>query len=216
LIAHSTLVTPSELIVLKETDTAVAYCPVASQWKGNAVAPALMMRELGIRFGIGTDGTRSDAFRLVDAAEACQRIAFGLAVGDFSGGAGWTWLDHATAGGADAAGIGRLTGAIKSGQAADFLIVDIDIPELTPSWDLAWELVRLGNRDQIAAVFVSGKLRLWRGWPADWDGRALLREVRERAGAAVAKAPIHRIHPFSREHRAASPGRYARKEAPEV
>jgi len=206
LIAHSTLVTPSELIMLKETDTAVAYCPVASQWKGNSVAPALMMRELGIRFGIGTDGTRSDAFRLVDAAEACRRIAFGIPVGDFSVGGGWTWLDHATTGGADAAGIGRRTGVIKAGQTADFLIIDIDIPELTPSWDLAWELVRLGNRDQIIAVFVGGKLRLWRGWPLDWDGRALLDEVRERASAAVARASIHRIHPLSHEHRAASLG----------
>jgi cytosine/adenosine deaminase-related metal-dependent hydrolase len=70
-----------------------------------------------------------------------------VAVGDFSGGAGWTWLDHATTDGAEAAGIGRHTGKIKSGLAADFLIVDIDVPELTPSWDLTWELVRLGNRD---------------------------------------------------------------------
>jgi 5-methylthioadenosine/S-adenosylhomocysteine deaminase len=201
LIAHSTLVSPSELIMLKETDTAVAYCPVASQWKGNAVAPALMMNKLGIRFGLGTDGTRSDAFRLVDAAEACQRIAFGIAAGDFSSGAGWTWLDHATAGGAGAAGVGRFTGSLKAGFAADFLIVDIDVPELTPSWDLTWELVRLANRDQIIAVFVDGKLRLWRGWPPDWDGRALLREVRGRAAAAVAKAPIHRVHPVSNARR---------------
>jgi hypothetical protein len=67
---------------------------------------------------------------------------------------------------------------------------------VTPSWDLIWELVRLGNRDQIIAVFVDGKLRLWRGWPLDWDGRALSRDVRERAAAAVAKAPIHRVHLF--------------------
>jgi cytosine/adenosine deaminase-related metal-dependent hydrolase len=204
LIAHSTLVTPAELLLLKESDTAVAYCPVASQWKGNAVAPALMMRELGIRISLGTDGTRSDGFRLVDAAEACQRVAFGMGVGDFSGGAGWTWLGSATSGGADAAGIGGRTGTIKPGLAADFLIVDIDVPELTPSWDLAWELVRLGNRDQIVAVFVGGKLRLWQGWPPDWDGRALLREVRQRAPEAVAKAPIHRVHPPSRDHRAAT------------
>jgi 5-methylthioadenosine/S-adenosylhomocysteine deaminase len=92
LIAHSTLVTPTELAMLKETDTAIAYNPVASQWKGNAVAPATLMATLGIRFGIGTDGTRSDGFRLVDAAEATQRIAFGLATGDSlaaAAGLGW-------------------------------------------------------------------------------------------------------------------------------
>jgi 5-methylthioadenosine/S-adenosylhomocysteine deaminase len=163
LIAHTTLVTPTELAMLKETDTAIAYNPAASQWKGNAVAPATLMATLGIRFGIGTDGTRSDGFRLVDAAEATQRIAFGLATGDFSCG-----------------------GEIAPGFAADCLLVDIDVPEFSPSWDLTWELVRLGNRDQIVAVLVAGRLRLWR----------------ERARDAVGRAPIQRIHPVSSEHRA--------------
>ena len=72
---------------------------------------------------------------------------------------------------------------------------------LQPSFDLAWELVRLANRDQVVAVFVSGKMRLWRGWPADWDGRALMQQVKELAHDAVSKAPIQRIHSHSAEHR---------------
>jgi 5-methylthioadenosine/S-adenosylhomocysteine deaminase len=202
LIAHSTLVTPPELMVLARTDTAVAYNPVASTWKGNAVAPAEMMAELGIRFGIGTDGTRSDAFRMIEAAETLQRIAFGIGVGDFSCGGGWTWLDRATHGAADAVGLKGIAGEIAVGAAADLLIVDVSLPEFTPSWDLDWELVRFGNRDQIVAVLVAGKLRLWRGWPADWDAHDLLAKVRAIAGDAVAHAPIKRIHPTAREHRA--------------
>jgi len=205
LIAHATLVTPPELELLRRTDTAVAYNPVASQWKGNGVAPAELMHVLGIRFGIGTDGTRSDGFRLLDAAEATQRIAFGLAVGDSSCGGGWTWLDHATRAGADAVGLGAKTGEIALGKAADFLLVDLEVPEFTPSWDLAWELVRLGNRDQIEAVFVDGRLRLWQGWPVTWDGRALVRQVAELARQAVERAPIQRIHPSSTEHRRQRP-----------
>ena len=201
LIAHATLVTPRELRRLRETDTAVAYNPVASQWKGNAVAPAETMHEMGIRFGIGTDGTRSDGFRLIDAAEAVQRTSFGIPVGDFSCGGGWIWLEHATRAGADAVGLKGITGAIATGHRADYLLIDIDVPELQPSWDLTWELVRLGNRDQIVAVVVDGRLRLWRGWPVDWDGRALMREVAATARAAVAAAPIHRVHPVSSAHR---------------
>ena len=201
LIAHATLVTPHELRMLRDTGTAVSYNPVASAWKGNAVAPALQMAELGIRFGLGTDATRSDAFRLVDAAETAQRLAFGLATGDFSCGAGWTWLDHATHAGADAVGLGEVTGEIAVGKRADFLVVDIDGPELCPSFDLGWDLVRLGNRDQIDAVFVDGALRLWRGWPLDWDGRALVAEVRELATRAVERSPIQRIHAPSPQHR---------------
>lgn len=197
LIAHGTLVTPHELRILQDTDTAVSYNPVASQWKGNAVAPALQMAEMEIRFGLGTDATRSDGFRLVDAAEYAQRLAFGLDIGDFSSGAGWTWLDHATHEGARAVGLGGFSGEIAIGHRADFLIVDIDVPELCPSIDLGWDMVRLGNRDQIEAVFVDGAMRLWRGWPIDWDGRALMHDLREHAARAIASAPIQRIHPTS-------------------
>ena len=197
LIAHGTMVTPHELRLLKDTDTAVAYNPVASQWKGNAVAPALQMAESGIRFGLGTDATRSDGFRLLDAAEYAQRLAFGLGIGDFSMGGGWTWLDHATHGAADAIGAGGLLGEIAPGRRADFLVVDVDVPELCPAIDLDWDLLRLGNRDQIDAVFVEGRMRLWRGWPVDWDGPALVAELRELASRAIAAAPIQRIHPHA-------------------
>jgi cytosine/adenosine deaminase-related metal-dependent hydrolase len=197
LAAHATLVTPNEVALLRDTDTAVSYNPVASSWKGNAVAPALQMHSLGIRVGLGTDGTRSDAFRLMDAAETAQRFAFGIPIGDFSMGAGWTWLAMATESGAEAARLDRITGRIAPGLAADCLFIDLDVPELTPSWDLPWELVRLANREQIEAVIVQGKLRLWRGWPIDWDARAMMSRAQDIARRAVAAAPIQRIHPTS-------------------
>lgn len=201
LLAHATLLTPREARLVRERGAAVAYNPVASAWKGNAVLDALALHEQGVPFGLGTDGTRYDGFRLLDAAEATQRIAFGLARGDSSCGGGWTWLEHATSGGARAVGLGGVTGAIEQGRAADFLLLDLDVPELQPSWDLGWELVRLADRSQVQAVFVAGRLRLWQGWPVDWDARALMRQVRELAREDIARAPIQRVHPTSADHR---------------
>lgn len=202
LAAHVTLATPSELSLLKDQGAAVSYNPVASSWKGNAVAPALQMATMGIRMGLGTDGTRGDGFRLLDAAETAQRLTLGMTVADFSVGAGWTWLAMASAWGADAAHLGRITGKIAKGMQADFLLIDIDVPELTPSWDLGWELVRLANRSQIEAVFVQGKMRLWQGWPLDWDAKALMQKAKVRAHQTVSAAPIQRIHPNSATARA--------------
>ena len=195
LLAHCTMLAPDEVLRLRDSGSAVAINPVASQWKGNAVAPTGLLAALKVRLGLGTDGTRSDAFRLMDAGEANERITSGLANGDSSCGGGRLWLDLATAGGADAIGLGRVTGRIEVGKAADFLLVDLDVPELTPSWDLRWELVRLAARDQIVSVHVGGKLRLWQGWPIDWDARALLADVRRTANDSVARAPIHKVHP---------------------
>jgi cytosine/adenosine deaminase-related metal-dependent hydrolase len=97
-----------------------------------------------------------------------------------------------------------ITGRIEAGLAADCLLVDLDVPELAPSWDLPWELVRLAHRDQIEAVFVQGKLRLWRGMPIDWDAREMMMRAREIARRAISAAPIHRIHPTSIAARSAA------------
>ncbi|MEV6837759.1 amidohydrolase family protein [Streptomyces sp. NPDC051133] len=197
LAAHATLLTPAEVTLLADSGAAVSYNPVASAWKGNAVAPATAFAERGIRFGLGTDGTRGDGFRLADAAEFAQRLGYGLASGDSSCGAGWTWLERATSGGADAVGLGRRTGRVAVGAAADFLLVDLTGPEMQPSWDLPWELVRRGNRDQLTAVFVAGRMRLWRGWPPDWDGPALVRRAAELSRSVVGRARVTRTHPTS-------------------
>jgi cytosine/adenosine deaminase-related metal-dependent hydrolase len=204
LLAHATLVTPEELAMLRDTGAAVSYNPVASAWKGNAVAPAHLMDVLGIRLGLGTDGTRSDAFRLLDHAESAQRFAFGLGVGDSSCGAGWKWLELGTRHGARVLGMDSITGDIAAGKSADFLLVDLDVPEMTPSWDLTWELVRLCNRSQIMAVFVGGRLQLLDGWPVDWDGKALMDQVADVAQRVVAAAPIRKLHDFTADHRRAS------------
>ena len=201
LLAHATLLAPSELSLLADTGAAVAYNPVASAWKGNAVLDAIQLHERGVPFALGTDGTRYDAFRLLDAAESAQRFTTGLARGDSSCGGGWLWIDHGTHLGAQAAGLQRTTGAIREGLAADFLLLDLDVPEMQPSWDLTWEVVRLADRAQLEAVFVAGRLRLWQGWPTDWDARALLAKVREIARDDIARAPIQRVHPIADEHR---------------
>jgi cytosine/adenosine deaminase-related metal-dependent hydrolase len=204
LLAHATLLTPSELRLLQSTGAGVAYNPVASQWKGNAVLDALQLHAQGVPFALGTDGTRYDGFRLLDAAEATQRVTFGLARGDSSCGGGWVWLDHATHAAAAATGLGQVTGAIAEGLAADFLLLDLDVPEMQPSWDLSWEVVRLADRSQLEAVFVNGALRLWQGWPVDWDARALLARVRTIAREDIRRAPIQRVHLTADEHRRAA------------
>ncbi|MFI0154312.1 amidohydrolase family protein [Streptomyces lydicus] len=193
--AHATLLTPSETRLLADSGAAISYNPVASAWKGNGVAHATLLAAMGVRFGMGTDGTRGDGFRMIDSGETAQRLAYGMAAGDSVCGAGRTWLEHATSGSADALGLGGVTGEIAAGKAADFLVVNLEVPELTPSYDLPWELVRLANRDQIAAVVVGGKLRLWHGWPTDWDGPALVARAAKLGPEVVRRAKLQRVEP---------------------
>ncbi|ETX27696.1 amidohydrolase family protein [Roseivivax isoporae] len=198
---HCTLVTDHEIEILRETGSAVSYNPLASAWKGDRVAPALGFAARGVRFGIGTDSTRSDALRLLESAETAQRLSQGMQNADFSCGAAWTWIDGATRGSADAAGLAGVTGQIVAGQRADFLVLDRRQPEVTPSWDFEWELVRLYNRDQIDAVVVDGRCIMEGSRPVGWDSEEFLKSNRKRAQDAVSAAPIIRCHGRSADFR---------------
>lgn len=204
LIAHATLTTPSEVVLLRETDTAVSYNPLASMWKGNAVAPALSYLRQNIRVGLGSDATRNDGFRLLDAAEACQRLVYALPVDDFSCGAGWIWLDAATRGGASAAGLGDITGSLEPGKEADFLILDMSAPEVLPSWDFTWELVRFYDRTHLRCVVIGGVPTVIDGRAIQFDGETFVADSKAYTERRVRTAGVTRIHGPSRHHRPAA------------
>jgi 5-methylthioadenosine/S-adenosylhomocysteine deaminase len=201
LIAHATLAAAHEIRMLKDTDTAVAYCPVASMWKGNAVAPVLDYFAHGIRVGLGSDATRNDGFRMIDAAEAAQRIAYGMPRDDFSCGAGWRWFDAATLGGASAALLDTEVGAVATGLKADFLLLDGTGPEVLPSWDLAWELVRFHDRADILATFVDGEPAVVDGRATRFDSEAFVKEELGPGMQAIRDANLLRLHGDSEMHR---------------
>ena len=201
LVHHAAVVTDSEVELLAQSRAGISYNPVACQWKLDAVAPAMEYAERGMRMGLGTDSTRSDAFRMIDAAESCQRIAYGMRVMDFSCGAGWTWVDAATRGGADVCGLGEVTGQLAAGYRADFLLLDMATPEVLPSWDFEWELVRFYNRDQIDVVVIDGAPVMASGRALDWDQEAFLEESLPKAIATVEAADIVRRHGPSADYR---------------
>jgi 5-methylthioadenosine/S-adenosylhomocysteine deaminase len=194
LIAHATLATGAEAEMLRQSDTAVAYNPVAGVWKGNAVAPALDYMLRGIRVGLGSDATRNDGLRMIDAAEACQRIAFGMPRDDFSCGAGWRWVFAATQGGADAALLGEDVGALVPGRRADFLLLDGRGPEVRPRWDLSWEIVRFFDRADILATFVDGEPVQIGGRTTRLDSEAFLDAAEPEGVACVDAAGLIRLH----------------------
>jgi cytosine/adenosine deaminase-related metal-dependent hydrolase len=207
LIAHATLVTPSEVVLLRETDSAVSYNPVASMWKGNAIAPALTYIRQNIRVGLGSDVTRNDGFRMLEAAETCQRLTDAMAVDDFSCGAGWVWVDAATRVGASAAGLGDVIGSLEKGKQADFLILDLSAPEVLPSWDFTWELVRFFDRSNLLCVVVAGEPTILHGKAVKFDSEAFVSTYKAYAQARIPNAGVVRIHGPSRRHRPGAPSR---------
>lgn len=201
LLHHTTLVSEPEIELIVESDTATSYNPLASIWKGNAVAPALRFAQRGVRFGIGSDTTSADAFKNLMNAEACQRIEHALPVADFSCGAAWTWVDAATTQGADATGANGDHGPLSVGMAADFLVLDMMRPECLPSHDFEWELVRYYNRDQVSAVVINGKPVMYNGQPQGWSVDELVKQALPVAKTITTVDGITRCHGSSDGYR---------------
>jgi len=187
-LAHAVLTTHAELRLLAESGAGVVYVPLASLWKGNGVARIAAMDALGVRLALGTDATGYDGFRTLFAADALQRIVNDLPFDDFRGIPAERWLAIATAGGADVAGLGAVTGRLAAGAEADLLVVRTDRPELTPSWDPPSELVRLAGATIVEEVFVVGEPVLREGQPTAWDAGALLAEVERLAAETLGRA----------------------------
>lgn len=201
LLHHTTLVSEPEIELIVQSDTATSYNPLASIWKGNAVAPAMRFAQRGVRFGIGSDTTSADAFKNLMAAEACQRVEHGMPVADFSCGAAFTWVNAATEQGALATGGEAEHGPLQPGMAADFLLLDMMAPECLPSHDFEWELVRYYNRDQVAAVVVNGHARMINGVPQGWSVEELRSQGLSAARKITSAEGITRCHGVSSAYR---------------
>ncbi len=107
--AHGIWFDDRELRTLQETRTGVAHCPSSNMRLGSGIARIKEMRELGIRVGLGVDGSASNdsSDMLGEARNALllQRVRYGsdaLSARDV--------LSLATHGGADLLGIRRIPG----------------------------------------------------------------------------------------------------------
>lgn len=92
-----------------------------------------------------------------------------------------------------------MTGSIAEGLRADFLVVGCEEPEVLPSWDPEWELVRHYDRTNLRAVFVDGEAMLMDGRPVGWDLDRFMDEAADAGRRAVRNAEMRLIGRDRRE-----------------
>ena len=123
--AHCVHVDEGEIRTLKESGAGVAHNPTSNLKLGSGVAPVAKMLELGVPVGIGTDGPASN--NDLDMFEE-MRLAALLAKGigkDPTALPARDALAMATRVGAEAIGLGEITGSLEPGKRADLIVVDL-------------------------------------------------------------------------------------------
>lgn len=152
--AHCVKLDGSEIELFARSGTGVAHCPCSNCRLGSGIAPVRLMRDAGVKVGLGVDGSASnDAGNLVAEARQAmllQRVARGAdAMGVREA------LEIATLGGARVLGRDDC-GALVPGMRADVAVWDMTGVESAGAWDPVAALLLCGPT-RVRDLFVEGK-----------------------------------------------------------
>jgi 8-oxoguanine deaminase len=127
---HAHMVHPadSEIPRLGQTHTGIAHCPSSNMRLASGIAPIGLLREAGVRVGLGVDGSASnDSSHLL--AEARQALLLHRVMGNPAATTAREMLWLATRGGAAVLGRDDI-GFLAPGMAADFIGYRLDTLDL--------------------------------------------------------------------------------------
>ncbi|RME49932.1 MAG: amidohydrolase [Caldilineae bacterium] len=160
--AHCVHLDETEMHTLQTAGAGVAHCPSSNLKLASGVAPVHKMLQLGLKVGIGTDGTASN--NDLDMFEETRLAAF-LQKGVFADPtllpARRAW-ELATIGGARAIHLDHLTGSLEPGKRADVIVVDMQATHQTPHFrhnpDAVYaQLVYAAKSTDVRHVFINGQ-----------------------------------------------------------
>jgi 5-methylthioadenosine/S-adenosylhomocysteine deaminase len=160
---HAVHLDPGEIALLGSHACSVAHCPSSNLKLASGFAPVEALRKAGVNLCLGTDGAASNN-RLDVMQEMRTAALLAKAVArDAEALPEHAALRAATLGGAQALGLGALTGSIEPGKAADLAAVALRGPELAPCYDPVSHLVYAAGREHVTHVWVNGELRVREG-----------------------------------------------------
>jgi len=160
--AHCVHVDEQEIHILQRHDVSVAHCPSANLKLASGVAPIADMLRLGVNVAIGTDGPASN--NDLDMFEEMRLAALLAKVHGYDPTAvpARAALTMATRNGAQALGLGDVTGSLEVGKYADVIVVDAKPLHNSPQFDISTQniysrLVYAGKSTDVAHTIVHGR-----------------------------------------------------------
>ncbi len=157
---HMVHLTDYEIKLVHQYGCSVAHCPSSNMKLASGFAPIPSLLNQGVNVGLGTDGAGSN--NRLDMFEEMRQAA--LLAKAISGRAdslpAHQALRMATLNGANALGLGEITGSLVVGKAADITAINFSNLNLTPCYDPTSHLVYTASREQVSHVWVNGRMLL--------------------------------------------------------
>lgn len=155
------------------------HVPESNMKLASGVAPVPAMLKAAITVGLGTDGCASnnnlDMFQAMDAAAKLHKvISLDPTVMNAK-----TVIRMATCEGAQALGLGNITGSLEVGKKADIAIIDCNKPHLTPMYNEYSHLVYAASGADVDTVLINGQVVMRNRRLLTIDEREVMARVRE-------------------------------------
>jgi len=158
--AHCVWLEPEEIEMLAEKKTGVSHCIESNLKLASGIAPVPRMLRAGVRVSFGTDGAASNNdLNILSEMSTAAKVHKAVA-GDPTALSAKQAVLMATRWGAETIGLGRITGSLEEGKAADIVIADLNRPHLIPMYDIYSHMVYSMNSADIETVLVNGEVVL--------------------------------------------------------
>jgi 5-methylthioadenosine/S-adenosylhomocysteine deaminase len=160
--AHCVHIDEGEIRTLQHSHSGVAHNPSSNMKLASGIAPVKRMLDLGLKVGIGTDGTASnndlDMFEEIRLASFLSKIG----TSDPTALPAATALLMATRIGAEAIHLGDITGSLEPGKRADLILVDLspihNQPHFRRTNDAIYaQLVYASKSNDVSDVMINGQ-----------------------------------------------------------
>ena len=180
--AHVVWPTDAEIPVLVERKVGVIHNPTSNMKTAAGISPVGKMLKAGVRVGLGTDGSASN--NDLDMWEEMRLAAFLQKVDlmDPEVLPANTVLTMATRGGAEAIGLGNITGSLEVGKRADIIQVSFDDVHFIPTYNVKSQLVYVADEQDVTSVVVDGKILMKDREMLTIDTARVANQARELAG----------------------------------
>lgn len=164
--AHCVWLSEGDMEILKKHNVTVVHNPISNLKLASGIADIPRIVQKGINVALGTDGASSN--NNLDMFEEIKLMGI-LHKGvkkDPTVLPAWDVLKAATVNGARALGYDNL-GMLKKGYLADLILVDFDVPHLTPNNNAVSNLAYAVRGSDVAYTVADGKIVYERGKSAD-------------------------------------------------
>jgi 5-methylthioadenosine/S-adenosylhomocysteine deaminase len=161
LAAHCIWVDYTDMKILADRQVGCVHNPSSNMMLASGVAPVVDERSAGMRVGLGTDGPAGsnndlDMMEEMDLAAKLQKTN---RVDPRALGAKGA-LEMATIEGARALHMEKEIGSLEVGKKADFVILNLDVPNAVPMYDVYSQIVYALKASEVETVVVAGKTLL--------------------------------------------------------